>query len=73
MGVKDVGLFLGGGDGVVACGDSLVCVGGVCVFVVEASYEPPKFGGICVECDSFKKLFPFSVLFFTDIIGNFLV
>ena len=31
------------------CGDGLMSVGGVCVLVVEATYEPPKFGGICVE------------------------
>ena len=66
-------MFLGGGDGVVACGNGLVCVGGICVFVVEAAYEPPKFGGICVESDVYEYLFPFCELFVMDIIGYFLV
>ena len=66
-------MFLGRGDGVVACGYGLVCVRGICVFVVEATYEPPKFGGVCVERDVFEYLFPFCVLFVLDIIGDFLV
>ena len=46
--VEDVSLLLCGGDGVVSCGNGLVSVRGVCVFIVEASYVPPEFGGICV-------------------------
>jgi len=49
------------------------CVSGVCVFVVEAAYEPPEFGGISVVCDCVEKLFPSSLLFVLDIIRYFLV
>ena len=73
MFVKYVSLLFRGRDGVVACSNSLVSVGGVCVFVVEASYEPAEFGGICVEGDGVEYLFPFCLLFVTDIIGYFFV
>ena len=56
--VENVGLFLGGGDSVVCCGDRFVCIGGACVFVVHVLYEPPKFGGICVEGDVCEGFFP---------------
>ena len=49
VGIKNVCLFFGGGYSVVLCGDSLMSVRGIGVFVVEASDEPPEFGGICVE------------------------
>ena len=39
-----------------------MCVRCISVGVVEALYESPKFGGICVECDGHEKLFPSSVV-----------
>ena len=42
----------------VVCGDCLVWVRCICVFVVEAANEPPEFGGISVVCVSVEKLFP---------------
>ena len=41
-----VRLLFGGGDRVPVCGDCFVCVRCACVCVIEASYEPPKLGGI---------------------------
>ena len=52
-----------GRDSVVVCGYGLVCVRCISVGVVEALYEPPKFGMTCVECDGLKKLFPSGLLF----------
>ena len=40
-----------------------MCVRYVSVGVVDALYEPPEFGGICVERDGLENLFPFSLLF----------
>lgn len=31
--------------------DGLMCVWCICVFIVEASYEPPEFGGVRVVCE----------------------
>ena len=50
-----------------------MCVRCVCVFVVEAAYVPPEFGGISVVCDCAEKLFPSSLLFVLDIIRYFFV
>ena len=40
-----------------------MCVRWISVGVDEGLYEPPNFGGFCVECDGFEKLFPSSMLF----------
>ena len=50
-----------------------MCVRCICECVVEALYFPPKFGGVCVVCDSAEKLFPFNLLFMLDIIMYFFV
>ena len=41
--VKYVSLFLWRGYCVVVCAYSLMCIWGIYVFVVRASYEPPGF------------------------------
>ena len=51
-------MLLGGWDCVIGCGDRFVRVGGVSVFVVHVSYEPPESGGICVESDVCESVFP---------------
>ena len=73
MFVEEARLFPGGGDSVVVCGDSLVCVRYICECVVEAANEPPEFGGVSVVCDSIEKLFPFNLLFVLDMIRYFFV
>ena len=40
-----------------------MCVRCVNVGVVEALYEPPEFGRICVECYGLDKFFTFSLFF----------
>ena len=45
----------------------------ICVSVVEAANEPPKFEGISVVCDSVEKLFPFGLLLVLDIIRSLFV
>ena len=50
-----------------------MCVRCICVSVVEAANEPPKFGGVSVVCDCVEKLFPFGLLFVLDIIRYFFV
>ena len=72
MFVEEVWLFFGGADRIV-CGNGPMCVRCICVFVVEATNEPPEFGGISVVCDGVDKLFPFDLLFVLDIITYFFV
>ena len=50
-----------------------MCVWRICVLVGEASYEPPEFRGVCVECDCAEKWFPCSLLFVLDNIVYFMV
>ena len=71
--VEEVGLLLGGRYYVIRCGDRFVCVGGMSVFVVHVSYEPPESGGICVEGDVCESVFSDVGLLCADIIGDFLV
>ena len=40
-----------------------MCVRCISVGVVEALYEPPKFGGSCVESDGLENVFPYDLLF----------
>ena len=71
--IEYVCLFCGGGDVVVVCDAGLMSVRCVGVFVVEASNEPPEFGGICVVSDGVENMFPFCLLFVSDIITYFSV
>ena len=65
--------MIAGGKKVAVCCYGLMCVRCVNVGVVEALYEPPEFGGLCVECDVHEKLFPFSLLFMYDVFGYLFV
>jgi len=44
-----------------------VCLCVVKVSIIQASYELPEFGRVCVEGSVFEYLFPFGLLFFPDI------
>ena len=57
----------------VVCEKGLVCVWGVCVFVVEAFDHLPQLFWVGAEGDRVKCLFPSGLLFVSDVLVNFCV